>query len=1147
VPLSHPTLFRLAVFLVPAGKAPASVTPTPIAPNPMKTTTKLRLALIVAAFVAPVVSGQTSTATASTPSAPPSTKPVPVPVDTVATATQEAVVLSPFVITTDKDNGYQATSTLAGTRLATELRDVGTSISVITSQFLQDTGATDTKSLLSYVTGSEVGGLAGNFSGGSVGGPGNTSPSENLGPQTSTRLRGLAGASEARNFYNTSIPLDGYNVDRVEVNRGANAILFGTGSPAGIINSSLKKAVFKDSLSVEARYGTYEAYRGSFDLNKQIIKGELAVRLNGLLKRTQYQQNYAFENDDRIYGAITYAPKWARTKNDVLSGTVLRGNIESGNLDSRRPRVFAPQDAFTYWFEPSFPGNPVKLAWDAANSRTNSPASVIQLTQAGPIYRNAVVWFNDPTSTVPNTGSTAPNGSPITVRQGIISNLPSALYPTGTSYWAAPKLLSDLGADARVTDGNLYQNNSLTDTSVYDYRNKLLEGPNRFEYANFEASNVSLEQRFFKDRAGLELAFDKQSFISGSNNWIQNNRLILDVNSSLLDGRPNPNYGRPYVTGVWTTNYSKSDARVGRATGYYKFDTAEVLPQRWAKWLGKFTATVLQEQGKDRFKSLAGSRFASPNDWTYSNNQLVTDNNGGAVAVASYIGPSLANASTARGANIPGLTALQIPTAANGTTFQAHAQAAGSPFVITTGTIIDDGIVPNNLATGASQTGNNIRNQAGIIQYKLLQDHLVVTSGWRRDNVDSFTAASPLRGLSRNNLIVNDGTWVLPSAPTTSVSDETQSRSAVLHVPEKLVRKVPLFSSLSLRYNTSQNFRPGGTRFDSYGKALSPQSGNTKDVGFSLGLADNRVVLTATWFTTKQINTTAGGIGGLTQNIVETWRLVKNMQGLGVNPDLSQVQAPPQFLLDLYSFRYTNGTAAFTGRNDVVLTQDAVSQGAEFELFVNLTKSWRVTANVSRVQAVRSNTGSAFYDLFFVRKTNGQSLYENWTSTVATTTYLSEGLERLANRTATNANTFYAQALQDGGPTAELRKWRANLVTTYSFNKSSRLKGFTVGSGGRWQDKVAIGFPYTNVPGTTTRVPDVQKPFFGPEEFIVDSWIRYERRIFKNKINLAVQLNANNVLNDDKLIPVGTQPNGSISVYRVPAVRRYELTTKFDF
>ena len=200
-----------------------------------------RLPLVVAAFVSSIALAQTvPVPTPAQPGLVPAKK-IALAVEALAAPSEETLVLSPFIITTDRDNGYQATSTLAGTRLNTELKDVGTSISVITTQFLQDTGATDTKSLLSYVTGSEVGGLAGNFSGGSTGGPGNTSPSENLGPQTITRLRGLAGASEARNFYNTSIPLDGYNVDRVEVNRGANAILFGTGSPAGIINSSRKK------------------------------------------------------------------------------------------------------------------------------------------------------------------------------------------------------------------------------------------------------------------------------------------------------------------------------------------------------------------------------------------------------------------------------------------------------------------------------------------------------------------------------------------------------------------------------------------------------------------------------------------------------------------------------------------------------------------------------------------------------------------------------------------------------------------------------------------------------------------------------------------------------------------------------------------
>lgn len=84
-----------------------------------------------------------------------------------------------------------------------------------------------------------------------------------------------------------------------------------------------------------------------------------------------------------------------------------------------------------------------------------------------------------------------------------------------------------------------------------------------------------------------------------------------------------------------------------------------------------------------------------------------------------------------------------------------------------------------------------------------------------------------------------------------------------------------------------------------------------------------------------------------------------------------------------------------------------------------------------------------------------------------------------------------------------MRKWRGNLVTNCSFDRNSRLKGFTDGSGGRWQDKVAIGFPYTNVPGTTNRIPGVPKPFFGPEELVFDSWLRYERRILKEKINLT--------------------------------------------
>src|SRR5690606_24847476 len=53
----------------------------------------------------------------------------------------DAVVLSPFTVDASQDKGYRATSTLAGSRINTSLRDVASSISVVTSEFLRDTAA----------------------------------------------------------------------------------------------------------------------------------------------------------------------------------------------------------------------------------------------------------------------------------------------------------------------------------------------------------------------------------------------------------------------------------------------------------------------------------------------------------------------------------------------------------------------------------------------------------------------------------------------------------------------------------------------------------------------------------------------------------------------------------------------------------------------------------------------------------------------------------------------------------------------------------------------------------------------------------------------------------------------------------------------
>src|SRR5688500_12777147 len=79
---------------------------------------------------------------------------------------ETVVELSPFEVKSTQDKGYAASSSLAGSRLNTDLKDVASAISVVTPEFFKDTGATDLKHILVYQTNTEASGIGGNFYGG---------------------------------------------------------------------------------------------------------------------------------------------------------------------------------------------------------------------------------------------------------------------------------------------------------------------------------------------------------------------------------------------------------------------------------------------------------------------------------------------------------------------------------------------------------------------------------------------------------------------------------------------------------------------------------------------------------------------------------------------------------------------------------------------------------------------------------------------------------------------------------------------------------------------------------------------------------------------------------------------------------------------
>ena len=525
-------------------------------------------------------------------------KPVPSTNTTTPLAQDDTIELSPFLVEATQDEGYQAVNTLAGTRVRTDLRDVASSISVVTSKFLQDTGARNAQDLLVYTTNTEIGGIGGNF-----GGLGNSNGlRENtalLHPNQNTRVRGLDAADNTRDYFLTDIPWDSYNVDRIDLQRGPNSILFGVGSPAGIVNSQTIIAdVRKNSAKVENRFDQFGSFRTSVDGNIVLLKDVLSVRVAALDDDTKFRQKPAFDHDKRLFGALRFDPKLFGDS----AHTSIRLNFETGTINANRPRDLAPMDQITPYFatsslnpKDSTEPTPNKISIDpwvyqstiitGANS-TNSTlglvgtpakwdpwlvAAMARLGSADPVFwynANSSSPFRIQQSNIDNQWGLAPNG---TVDK-TIDGLPFAHQVAIQGYNTYTKNAEQRAAALGLADPypgaqkNYYKDKSLTDPSIYDFYNKLIDGPNKMEHEGWHAFNLNVSQTFFDNRLGYEVVRDKQMYHARQETNLSDTPFIsVDINknmtvlpdiaaySTLPNGFggtgavPNPDYGRAYV------------------------------------------------------------------------------------------------------------------------------------------------------------------------------------------------------------------------------------------------------------------------------------------------------------------------------------------------------------------------------------------------------------------------------------------------------------------------------------------------------------------------------------------------------------------------------------------------------------------------
>jgi outer membrane receptor protein involved in Fe transport len=194
----------------------------------------------------------------------------------------EPVVLSPFTVTTAKDNGYAATNAISGSRVDTAIKDLPVPMQVITSDFIKDTGATDLRKSLSYVAGIELqsqndlennGGIGGIQKG--AYGPGGVNNPEGVTSNisgTQLKIRGFITNNVLRDGFLRGSPSDAINIERIEVVQGPNALLYGTGNFGGVVDYLTKRPSDRQEGYVTFGYGTYDYMRTTLDVTGPISK-----------------------------------------------------------------------------------------------------------------------------------------------------------------------------------------------------------------------------------------------------------------------------------------------------------------------------------------------------------------------------------------------------------------------------------------------------------------------------------------------------------------------------------------------------------------------------------------------------------------------------------------------------------------------------------------------------------------------------------------------------------------------------------------------------------------------------------------------------------------------------------------------------------
>lgn len=199
-------------------------------------------------------------------------------------------------------NGYVANRTFSGTKTNTALREIPQSVSVIGAEQIRDQKPQSFDQILRYTPG--------------VSG-------EVFGADTRNDwflLRGFRAQQDATfldglPLFNTAFAtwkLQPFGLERVEVLRGPSSVLYGGGSPGGVVNAVSKMPVAEPIRYIETGVNSFGNGYLAFDVNERFKlppgAGTLDGRVVGVVKGGGTQVDFTQDNSYYLAPSFTYRP-----------------------------------------------------------------------------------------------------------------------------------------------------------------------------------------------------------------------------------------------------------------------------------------------------------------------------------------------------------------------------------------------------------------------------------------------------------------------------------------------------------------------------------------------------------------------------------------------------------------------------------------------------------------------------------------------------------------------------------------------------------------------------------------------------------------------------------------------------------------------